>query len=100
MAMAILGLLFGVAVALSIFLANLMAVRFSCGNDLFDIVIRLACVGALILIAAEVIGSLFGPEVRLHAASFWCAFAAGLVLVPVATALHVWKKNKRPQKKL
>lgn len=95
MGMAILGLLFGVAVAFAIFLANLMAVRFSRGNALLDVVIRLACFGALILVVAEVIGSLFGPEVRQHAASFWGAFAAGLVLVPIATALHVRKKSKR-----
>ena len=92
-AMAMLGLLLGVFVPLAYFLANWVATRLDRGNVLLHLVVVFACAGVLIVGVAEVIGSLFGPEVRRHAAWFFGAWAAGFVLAPLAAKLSLKKRH-------
>lgn len=91
-----LGISFGAFVAFSIFLANLVATKFGRGNVLIDLVLRLGCFGLLVLSASEVLGWLFGSQLRQHSLWFWASFALGLVVVPFLVALHN-KSNKRSQ---
>jgi hypothetical protein len=91
----VLGLCFGAVVALAILVANLVAARFARGSSLLDIVIRLGTFGALILVSAEVVGFVFGAEVRQNAPWFWGAFAIGFVVVPSAFAIRSRRRSQR-----
>jgi hypothetical protein len=95
LAMAAFGFGFGAFVALSIFLANLVALKFSQGNALLDLLVRLGTFGVLVIAAGEVIGSFFGPQVRQQAPWFWGGFAFGLVAVPSLMALYVRRRDSR-----
>lgn len=93
--MAAFGSGFGAFVAFSIFLANLVALKFSQGNALLDLVARLGTFGVLVIVAGEVIGTFFGPQVRQHATWFWTGFAVGLAAVPSLMALYVRRRDRR-----
>ena len=89
-----LGICFGAFVAASIFLANLVATKFGRGNWLIDVALRLGCFGLLVLTFSEVLGSLFGSQLRQHALWFWASFALGLVFVPLMVALYNKSKKR------
>ena len=87
--MATFGLGFGAFVALSILLAHLAASKFSNENPWLDLVVRLGTFGVLVLVASEVIGSYYGPQIRKQAPWFWGGFAVGFVLFPSLVSLCV-----------
>ena len=90
---AVVGICFGTVVAFSIFLANLAAARFGRGNALVDVFLRLGCFGLLVIGVSEVLGSLFGAQLRAHAPWFWGGFAIGFLLVPFIAMLYNRRKN-------
>jgi hypothetical protein len=93
--MELLGFLFGVATASLIFLANFIANLLSKFGDVVDIILRLALYGAPLIGLAEIVGMLYGPEVRQHALSFWLSFFLGLVLVPLSGTLVLRIKRRK-----
>jgi hypothetical protein len=79
---AVLGFVLGLAIALAIFVSDLAVRRLIRVGSLLDIALRLAVFAAIVLGAANLIGSFFGPLVRAHALGFWCSCVVGFIAPP------------------
>jgi hypothetical protein len=80
----VLGSLFGVATALSIRIAHLVAVWFARGSVALDLLLRLGTFGLLIIGMASLIGNLFASIVRCQSGWFLGGIVFGFGVLPWA----------------
>jgi hypothetical protein len=89
------GFVFGVIVALAVFVAELAVRRWIPVGSLFDVVLRLCIFAAIVIGVSEFIGALFGPLVRTHTLGFWGSFVIGFILPPWLVRLHLRRAERK-----